>query len=158
MRMTDIIRQVGQRYGVPMRLMIQPYQRDQWAAPARQAAMYELRAAGRWSSRQIAKQLGLDDHSSVIKGANVHARRHGLPVLRRVCAVLSVEGDMDGLRHGVVNLGGVKRTYQFDRLTGHVTLYSEPVNARGLVFDENPLRLAAAREVLIETIGLAVAA
>jgi len=158
MRMDTMIREVARRYGVPMRLMVIPYPRDHWVAPARQAAMYELRAAGRWSSKQIAGALGLDDHSSVIKGAHVHARKHGLPLLRRVCAVLSVEGNMDGLRHGVVNLGGVKRTYQFDRLTGHVTLYSEPVNARGIVLDENPLRLAAAREVLIETIGMAVAA
>lgn len=158
MRMDAIIREIGRKRGVPMRWMVEPYPREDWAAPARQEAMYELRKAGRWSSMQIAKALGLADHTSVIKGADVHADRRGLPRIRRVAAVLSVEGNMDGLRHGVVSLGGVKRFYQFDRLTGHVTLYSEPANARGIVIDENPKRLKAAREVLLETIGLAVAA
>lgn len=158
MKKSDIIRQVAARYGVPFRLMNQRGARDGWVSVARQAAMYELRAAGRWSNRQIADSLGLDDHTSVIHGADVHADKHGLPRLRRVAAVMSVHGDQDALRHGIVNLGGVKRFYQFCRLTGHVTLYSEPINARGAVLDEKPDRIAAAREVLIETIGLAVAA
>ncbi len=72
--MRSICLDVCREYGVTLEQLRGPQRARRFARP-RQAAMWRLATAGRWSLPQIGQYLGNRDHTTVLHGRDRHAAR-----------------------------------------------------------------------------------
>lgn len=167
MTRAEILRAVAERFDVSVDELKGLKAKRGKIRLARQAAMYELRAAGQWSGLQIGRDLNVD-HSTVLHGADCHADRMGLPRLPRrkppqtqrrrplsKAVVGYSEGHMDGIRYGRVWVGSVSHAFRFDRLTGAVRLFKNDVSGQEVTIEiTDPERVQAARLACVEKFGV----
>lgn len=69
----QIIERVARRHGLTFEEITQPSTRS--TARSRQEAMWELRRHTRLSLPQIARQVGVKDHTTVLHGIRAHGKR-----------------------------------------------------------------------------------
>lgn len=163
----EIMKAVADRYEVSVKDMAAAKQSRGILGIARQAAMYEMRAAGRWSAAQIAAMLNVE-RSVVIHGADQHAARNGIepppkrpaPQTQKRCVdftarIVKHEGQVDGLRFGRIWIGPSQLAFRFDRLTGKVRLFkNDTTGATPMTEIFSAGRLEAARLACVEKFGV----
>ena len=72
--MRSIAEQVAKRHGMTYARMIQKDRRRPYAW-ARQEAAWEMRQRGHWSLPQIARTLGLTNHTTILHSVRAHEKR-----------------------------------------------------------------------------------
>lgn len=162
----EILRACADRYGLTIEQMRQKHRKNV-IGTARQAAMYEMRAAEAWTLGQIANFLGVDK-ATIIHGADQHAIRYGLPLLARqpppegprrrkpgAARIAHYEGNIDGFRWGRVWIGKSQLNFRFDRLTGSVRLFRNDVEGGTPMIEiDCQDRIELARLACVEKFGV----